>query len=161
MRENASAAFLEAVRKSMRAIRTTIGAMTINPDLLTRAEKLHYEGYLRREDATAAIRARARDGVPIRQIVHRTGRSRRLVRPVIRDERGDVFRVKHGMLDPYLPMLDMHWASGGRSGAERWRRLKAQGFKGSLRVVSEWATRADMRARPPTPRCRRCLRQER
>src|ERR1700687_5323363 len=33
--ENASAAFLNAVRRSMRAIRTAIGATTINPELLT------------------------------------------------------------------------------------------------------------------------------
>ena len=30
---------------------------------------------------------------------------------------------------------------GCRNGAELWRRLKRQGFRGSLRVVSEWATR--------------------
>ncbi len=53
--ENASAAFLDAVRKSMRSIRTAIGATTINPDLLTSAEKLQYEGYLRREETNAAI----------------------------------------------------------------------------------------------------------
>jgi hypothetical protein len=36
--ENASAAFLDAVRKSMRSIRATLGATTINPDLLSCAE---------------------------------------------------------------------------------------------------------------------------
>jgi hypothetical protein len=36
--ENASRAFLDAVRKSMRQIRTAIGATTINPDLLTAAD---------------------------------------------------------------------------------------------------------------------------
>jgi transposase len=38
--ENASTAFLDAVRRSMRMIRAAIGAATINPDLLTCAEKL-------------------------------------------------------------------------------------------------------------------------
>lgn len=38
--ENASRAFLDAVRKSMRHIRTAIGAATINPDLLTAAERI-------------------------------------------------------------------------------------------------------------------------
>lgn len=33
--ENASSAFLSAVRKSMRPIRAAIGALTINPELLT------------------------------------------------------------------------------------------------------------------------------
>jgi hypothetical protein len=48
--ENASRAFLDAVRKSMRQIRSAIGATTINPDLLTATERLQYEGYLRREE---------------------------------------------------------------------------------------------------------------
>lgn len=47
--ENASAAFLDAVLKSTRTIRTALGAARIDPDLLTAAEKLQYEGYLRRE----------------------------------------------------------------------------------------------------------------
>jgi transposase len=50
--ENASSAFLSAVRKSMRPIRAAIGATTINPELLTCAERLQYEGYLRREDTS-------------------------------------------------------------------------------------------------------------
>ncbi|CAM5220636.1 hypothetical protein BTHI11S_06303 [Bosea thiooxidans] len=36
--ENASRAFLDAVRKSMRQIRRTIGATVVNPALLTAAE---------------------------------------------------------------------------------------------------------------------------
>ena len=67
--ENASSAFREAVRKSMRPIRSAIGATTINPELLTAAERLQYDGYLRREEANAAIMALADDGVPIKQIV--------------------------------------------------------------------------------------------
>jgi len=43
--ENASRAFLDAVRKSMRQIRAVIGAATINPALLTAAERLQYDGY--------------------------------------------------------------------------------------------------------------------
>lgn len=35
----------------------------------------------------------------------------------------------------------VQWAAGCRNGAELWRRLKARGFRGSLRVVAEWATR--------------------
>ncbi len=34
----------------MRQIRAAIGATTINPALLTAAEKLQYDGYLRREE---------------------------------------------------------------------------------------------------------------
>ena len=53
--ENASHAFLDAVRKSMRQIRAAIGAAKIDPHLLTAAEKLQYEGYLRREETNAVI----------------------------------------------------------------------------------------------------------
>lgn len=139
--ENASSAFLDAVRKSMRAIRTAIGATTINPDLLTCAEKLQYEGYLRREETNAALLALAKEGVPIKEIVRRTGHSRKLVRQVVRGERTDVFRVRQSTLEAHLPFLDAQWSDGCRNGAELWRRLKGQDFRGSLRVVSEWATR--------------------
>jgi hypothetical protein len=73
--ENASAAFLTAVRKSMRAIRATIGATTINPELLTCAERLQYEAYLRREETNTAILALHKAGIAIKQIVRKTGPS--------------------------------------------------------------------------------------
>jgi transposase len=139
--ENASTAFLDAVRQSMRAIRATIGATTINPELLTCVEKLQYEGYLRREEAAGRILALARNGAPIKDIVRRTGHSRKLVRQVVRGIATDVFRVRQSILDGHLPFLDWHWAGGCRNAAELWRRLKTQGFRGSLRVVNEWATR--------------------
>jgi len=74
--ENASRAFLDAVQKSMRQIRRVIGAATINPDLLTAAERIQYEGYLRREEANAAILGLAREGITIKEIVCRTGQPR-------------------------------------------------------------------------------------
>lgn len=139
--ENASRAFLDAVRRSMRLIRRSVGAATINPDLLTAAERLQYEGYLRREETNTSILALAKDGVPIKQIVNRTGHSRGLVRRVIRGERSDVFRVRQSSIEAYLPFLEDQWAAGNRNGTELWRRLKRMGFRGSLRVVSEWSTR--------------------
>jgi transposase len=92
--ENASRAFLDAVRKSMRQIRKTLGATRVNPKLLTAAERLQYEGYLRREQTNAAIIALAKDGVTIKEIVRRTGHSRGLVRQVLRGQRNDVFRSR-------------------------------------------------------------------
>lgn len=139
--ENASAAFLDAVRKSMRSIRAILGAATVNPELLTCAEKLQYEGYLRREETNAAIMRLAGEDIPIKEIVRRTGHSRKLVRQVIRGERADVFRVRQSSLEAHLPLLDELWGSGCRNGAELWRLLKSRGFRGSLRVVGEWATR--------------------
>jgi len=154
--ENASRAFLDAVRKSMRQIRAVLGAATINPDLLTAAERIQYEGYLRREDANAAILALAREGVTIREIVRCTAHSRGLVRPVsfadippgdragpmvLRGQRSDVFRVRESSLELHLPWLDQQWTAGQRNGAALWRHLKQQGFRGCLRVVAEWAAR--------------------
>ena len=44
-------------------------------------------------------------------------------------------------LEVYMPLLENEWVAGCRNGAELWRRLKPSGFRGSLRVVTEWATR--------------------
>ena len=65
--ENASGAFINAVRKSMRAIRSALGTTTIDPDLLTCAERLQYEGYLRREETNADIMSLATHGVSIKR----------------------------------------------------------------------------------------------
>jgi transposase len=146
--ENASRAFLDAVRKSMRQVRSVIGATTINPELLTAAERIQYAGYLRREETNTAILALSKSGMAIKQIVCQTGHSRKLVRQVIRGERNDVFRTRQSSLDVHLPWLDDQWASGCRNGAELWRRLMVRGFRGSLRVVGEWTTRSGGPKRP-------------
>ena len=118
-----------------------IGAATINPALLTVAEKLQYEGYLRREETNAAILAMAKEGATIKEIVRSAGYSRGLVRKVLRGERLDIFRVRSSSLEAYLPWLDEQWAAGRRNGSELWRALKQRGFRGCLRVVSEWSGR--------------------
>jgi transposase len=101
----------------MRDIRAAIGATTVNPDLLTSAETLQYQGYLRREEANALIMALAKDGVPIRQIVRRTGRSRGLVRNVIKGQATDVFRSRESTLDAYRSWLEAEWAAGSANAA--------------------------------------------
>ena len=139
--ENASRAFLDAVRKSMRQIRTVIGATVVDPTLLTAAEKLQYDGYLRREETNTAVLALWKEGVPIKQIVRRTGHHRQTVRRIVRGERSDVFRPRQSSLDAHLPWLDARWDAGTRNAAALWRTMRKGGFRGSLRVVSEWATR--------------------
>lgn len=139
--ENASHAFLDAVRKSMRHIRRAIGAATINPKLLTAAERLQYEGYLRREEINAEIEGLAKGGATIKDIVRRTGHSRGVVRKILRGQRSDMFRVRESSLELHLQWLDTQWAAGQRNATDLWRHLKRRGFRGCLRVVSEWATR--------------------
>jgi hypothetical protein len=109
--ENASAAFLDAVRKSMRAIRSAIGTPTVTPELLTSAEKLRYESYLRREDTNAAIVKLARDGLSIKQIVRRLGHSRNLVRQALRGGRTDVYQTRQRSLDAYQCSLRANGAA--------------------------------------------------
>jgi transposase len=139
--ENASRAFLDAVQKSMRQIRAAIGAATIDPELLSAAERIQYEGYIRREEANVAILGMAKDGLSIKEIVRRTGHSRGLIRRILRGQRSDVFRVRESSLELFLPWLDAQWTAGERNGTLLWRQLKKQGFRGCLRVVTEWATR--------------------
>ena len=139
--ENASTAFEAAVLLSIRAVRGTLGAATIDPALLTAAERLQHEGFLRRENTTRTILALKDTGHSIKEIVRRSRHSRKLVRQAVRGARGDVFRIRQSSLAAYLPVLDAEWAAGCRNGAELWRRLSNQGFRGSLRVVTEWTTR--------------------
>ena len=67
--ENASRAFLDAVRKSMRQIRSAIGATTIHSDLLTCAERIH--GALARVVMIAAKEPDTEDGTAGRRILAR------------------------------------------------------------------------------------------
>lgn len=139
--ENASRTFLDAVRTSMRQIRGVLGATTVDPKLLTAAERIQHEGYLRREETNLAILALAREGAAIKEIVRRTGHSCRLVRKVLRGQHADVFRAREHSLEVHLSWLEAQWTEGLRNSAELWRRLPQHGFRRSLRVVTEWATR--------------------
>ncbi len=68
--------------------------------------------------------------------------------------------LQESSLEVRLPWLDAQWAIGRRNGAELWRQLKQQGFRGCLRVVAEWAARrrqadrADISALSRTPSAR-------
>ena len=139
--ENSSRAFLDAVAKSMRHIRQAVGSSVVDPKLLTYAERLQYEGYLRRQETNEAIQALAKTGTPIRQIVRQTGHSRKLVRDVLRGQRLDVFRTKPSSLDSWLPWLNSRWDEGARNALALWREMKAKGFPGQSGVVSQWAQR--------------------
>jgi hypothetical protein len=63
--ENASAAFLGAIKQSMQKIRKAFGTGVVDPALLTSAERRQYNGWIQREDKNAAVLALAKAGVPI------------------------------------------------------------------------------------------------
>jgi transposase len=150
--ENASAAFLMAVRRHMREARRALGQGPVDPVTLTAAERLQYEGWLRRAEAEAAVLALRAEGLAIKEIVRQTGRSRKLVRDILRGGRAEPFRPRASSLEPWLDRLNAEWTGGCRNGAELWRRLRASGFAGSLRVVAEWATRRRRDKAADTPR---------
>ena len=150
--ENASAAFLTAVRRSMAEIRKALGHGPVDPALLTAAERAQYEGWRQRAEADAVVLRLFGEGVPIKEIVWRTGRARKVVRDIVRGGRTEPFRSRASLLEPHLDWLGAAWEAGCRNGAELWRRLLARGFSGSLRVVSEWATRRRRDEAAATPR---------
>jgi transposase len=139
--ENASAAFLEAVRRSMPSIRRALASSEVDPTLLTCAERIQHDGFLRRQESNKIVKDLAKTGVSIKEITRQTGRSRKLVRNVLRGADGDMFRCRSNTLEAYLAKLGAEWDAGCHNGAELWRRLRGSGFKGGLRVVTEWATR--------------------
>ena len=153
--DNCDEAFLAAVRRSTPDIRKVFGSRAIDPELLTGAERL-YEGFQRRQQTNLTVQRMAGDGVPIKQIVRMTGLSHNLVRQILRGEREDAFRLRLSSLEQWLPWLTREWEGGCRNGAELWRRLRAKGLGGNLRVVGELATRqrrAEASAYSPPGRC--------
>lgn len=151
--ENASAAFLSTVKRAMRDVRRALGHGPVDPTTLTAAERLQHDGWKRRSDAEAAVLALHKQGVAIKEIVRRTGRSRKLVRDVVRGGRAEPFRPRASSIEPWLDRLNVDWSAGCRNGAALWRRLRDAGFPGGLRVVTEWATRRRRDDATAAPRC--------
>ncbi len=110
--ENASAAFLTAVQRSMITIRKAVGAGIVDPAALSAAERQQHAGWLRREAETAEILALSAQGVAIKEIMRRTDKSRGLVRQVVRGARNDIFRSRMSSLDPFLVQLETAWSGG-------------------------------------------------
>jgi transposase len=104
--ENASAAFLNAVRRSMPVIRKAVGVGAVDPVSLSAAERRQHSNWLLREAENATILTLSAQGVAIKEIMRRTDRSRGLVRQVVRGARTDMFRSRMSSLDPFLARLE-------------------------------------------------------
>jgi hypothetical protein len=128
--ENASAAFLIAVKRRMRDVRRAFGQDTVEPATLTAAERIQYDGWKRRTAEEATTRALHAEGVGVKEIVRRTGRSRKLVSEVVRGGRTEPFRSRGHSLEPWLERLNAEWTSGCRNGAELWRRSARRRLRG-------------------------------
>ena len=139
--ENASASFLDVVRQNMHAIRKSSATDDIDPVLLSCAERKRWENFQHRKKTVDAVLRLLEQGIPLKQITRRLSLARQTVRRIARGGGLEVFRSRVSILEPYAETLDALWTGGCRNGAELWRRLRIQGFQGSLRVVVEWATR--------------------
>ena len=149
--ENVSRTFAEAVRQSMRAIRNALCAVAIDPALLTAAERLQYEGFLRREETTRHILALREAGHSIKEIVRRTRHSRKLVRQAVRGERGDVFRVRQSSLDAWMPGCRCWMPCGMRAAATAPTSGGGYASRASAAPCALWS-----RGRPGTGGWSRC-----
>ncbi len=139
--ENASAAFLDIIRRHMRHLRHAVTRSDIDPKRLSAVEKRQWKGWLKRDESNEKVRALHKNGTALKAIVRMTGLSRQTVRRIVRGTRDDLFRSRESTLDRWNERLESEWAAGCQNGTELWRRLRGAGFTGSLRVVSEWRTR--------------------
>jgi transposase len=124
--ENASAALLDAVRRSMRRIRAALGAATVAPSALTSVERRQHAGFLRRTAAEAAIRRMVEAATPIKEVVRRTGHSQKLVRAVARGARTEMFSARMSTLEAFRHdwtpsgSTDVATARNFGAGSGRW-----------------------------------------
>lgn len=139
--ENASAAFLAAVRSEMPCLRRALAPTgPVDPATLTRAERVR--GMVRNCVKRSIARSSIWPGEASRSRPWRA-------QPAFRARRSGRSCAASGSMRPQPPEFARRLVAdargrverGVRIGAELWRRLKASGFAGSLRVVSEWATR--------------------
>ena len=153
--ENCSAAVLEAVKRNMPALRAaaqpassapaaapTAVQPAADPDALppmTSAQRLQWQGWQRRVQVHGEVMRLHQQGVPVRHIARDLALSRNTVRRWARGEQPELHRPRIHSLDPWRAVLERHWAGGCRNGAQLWRDLRNGGFKGGMRVVTEWA----------------------
>jgi transposase len=152
--ENCSRALLDAVRRRRADVRAAAGPVVLEqpvsaqPPPMSSAERRHWERWRRGSEVHDEVVRLHREGVPIRAIARGLGIGRNTVRRWLRGAAPEPHRPRRSMLEPYRAVLERRWAEGCRNGAQLWRELRGAGFRGGLRVVTEWATRQRLASRP-------------
>ncbi|MBB4858778.1 transposase [Novosphingobium chloroacetimidivorans] len=117
--ENASAAFVAAVRSEMPSLRQALGPSgPVNPATLTRAERIQWDGAEVREALNRRIENLSAQGVPIKAVARITSVSRQTIRKVLCGQRHNTCRCRQSSLDAWSLTLEAEWAAGCRVGAE-------------------------------------------
>jgi transposase len=124
-------------------------ARTGEPLPMTCAQKLQWDGWQRRLRRHEAVMEQHRRGVPIKQICRTLAISRTLVRRWVRGAVPELHRPRMDSLKSHREFLERRWADGCHNAARLWRELREMGWRGSQRVVGEWAAR--QRLAMPTP----------
>lgn len=79
--------------------------------------------------------------MPVKAIARRLRMSRNTIRRWPRGAVPELRRPRRSFLAPYLASLEQRWAEDCHNGAQLWREMRALGFRGGLRVVTEWTAR--------------------
>ena len=108
---------------------------------MTSAQRLQWQRWQRRVQVHGEAMRLHQQGVPVRHIARDLALSRNTVRRWVRGEQLELHRPRMHSLDLWRAMLERRWAEGCRNGARLWRELRDAGFKGGMRVVTEWANR--------------------
>jgi transposase len=165
--KNCSAAVLEAVKRHMPALRAAAqptssappaAAVTAppmaDPDApppMTSTQRRQWQGWQRRVQVHGEVMRLHKQGIPIRHIARDLALSRNTLRRWVRGEQPELHRPRMHSLDPWRPVLERRWAEGCRNGTRLWRDLRDAGFKGGMRVVTEWASRQRLAASEGQP----------
>lgn len=155
--ENCSAALLDIVRRHQPRLReaatrmhqqdAALGAEPLTnaspakPPPMTCAQKRLWEGWQRRLRRHQAVMEQHRRGVPIKQICRDLAISRQLVRRWVRGATPEWHRPRLDSLEVHHEFLESRWSEGCHNAARLWRGLRETGWRGSQRVVGEWAAR--------------------
>jgi transposase len=155
--ENCSRALLDAVRRHRSEVEAAAGAGTaeqmppLQKALMTSAERRQWDRWQRGRKGYEEVIRLHREGTSIKTIVRRLRIGRNTVRRWLRGAAPERHRPRRSSLEPYRPMLERRWAEGCHNGAQLWRELREVGFRGGLRVVTEWATRQRLAPLPGRP----------